>query len=731
MLVHYKISKFSLVFMAFLIISYCFLASTAFCIPINYQGELLDSNEKPIDGTIDMVFTIYPDKEGENAIWAETHFGVDVQKGYFYVILGLKNDFQAILDQNELYLEITIGDEKLNSRRLITGILFAEKARIADTVKDGAITSAKIADQSITGNDIARYSIQSDQLAAGSVTGEKILNNTITAAKIQDGPGSGLSADLLDGKDSDVFATHDDIQQLSKGSIIELIAGETFNGKSKPVPVYIRKDGLVQEQSSGNGKADIYGVYTIAQIFKTDLSIKQINSISLFFEKSGEPDGQMNLSIQAIHDNDFSQTYDIHTRSIEASSITNGWNLFSFSEPLKVSPDTSYAILLNLPDGNKNQCIKWQYSESDVYSKGNAVFSSNFGQTWIHQSSYDCMFCIYSTSRVYAADATDMNKVNIIGFAVSNAHSGEMVSVQTDGIINGFQNLQSGEFYYLLNNSGTIGITSGSYKKCVGIALNESHLKILEDKDISVLVNYPCQTGMEGQMRYNSNTKVMEYCDGEEWRMLAKRIASSCKEILEFGYGVEDGTYEIDLDGFGGYPPFDVYCDMTTDGGGWTLIALNDQTTTFSNFNKSWNEYKNGFGDLSNKKLGWLGNDRIHALTKNGRTTLQVRNDVRSHTYLSWIVESEANKYKMAFGDSPGADDGGRLFNTHYGMNFSTYDRDNDSSSSSNCASQYQAGWWFKGCYSMTISGNDANHVYWRDSNGNLYYVSWIQMWIR
>ena len=111
----------------------------------------------------------------------------------------------------------------------------------------------------------------------------------------------------------------------------------------------------------------------------------------------------------------------------------------------------------------------------------------------------------------------------------------------------------------------------------------------------------------------------------------------------------KDGVYSIDPDGGGS---FNVSCDMTTDGGGWTVFQRRQDGSV--EFYRGWTDYKNGFGNMSGEF--WLGLENIKRLTKNKNKdkNQELRVDLedfegekRYAKYETFKVQSENYKFKL------------------------------------------------------------------------------------
>lgn len=126
-----------------------------------------------------------------------------------------------------------------------------------------------------------------------------------------------------------------------------------------------------------------------------------------------------------------------------------------------------------------------------------------------------------------------------------------------------------GEFDGEYRFNGTLTINSSSNKPALNL---DSDVKIGKSST-------NCNSSNKGLLRYNksSSVNVLEYCNGLSWEKTESPYYKSCKEILKHNSSANSGRYTIDPDGLGGTPALDVYCDMKTDGGGWTQIAfIND-----------------------------------------------------------------------------------------------------------------------------------------------------------
>ena len=178
-----------------------------------------------------------------------------------------------------------------------------------------------------------------------------------------------------------------------------------------------------------------------------------------------------------------------------------------------------------------------------------------------------------------------------------------------------------------------------------------------------------------------------------------------------------NGIYTLTMNG---NKSVSAYCDQKTDGGGWTVIQRRMDGSV--NFYRRWQEYKEGFGQLHREF--WFGNENIHLLTAQAASSgseamvqLKVRgygNTVYTDRYKFIQVDSEQKSYLLHVKKSSG--NFGPSYFTSYnnGMKFSTSDRDNDRSSSYNCARDTQyTGWWING------SGNSCTSSGYRYTNLN------------
>ncbi|XP_070684294.1 fibrinogen gamma chain-like [Pempheris klunzingeri] len=199
---------------------------------------------------------------------------------------------------------------------------------------------------------------------------------------------------------------------------------------------------------------------------------------------------------------------------------------------------------------------------------------------------------------------------------------------------------------------------------------------------------------------------------------------------------------------------FLVYCEIDSSGRGFTVIQRRRDGSV--DFNKDWNQYKNGFGDLSPKTNTefWLGNEKIHLLTAGTTIPLVLRIDLvdwdgnkKYADYVMFRVGPEIDKYRLTYGYYFGGDAGDafdgfdfgddpsdKFYSFHNGMQFSTFDMDNDKYDG-NCALQDGSGWWMNRCHAAHLNGKyyqggrysakDSGESY---DNG-IIWVTWHDRW--
>ncbi|XP_059110442.1 tenascin isoform X2 [Peromyscus eremicus] len=177
----------------------------------------------------------------------------------------------------------------------------------------------------------------------------------------------------------------------------------------------------------------------------------------------------------------------------------------------------------------------------------------------------------------------------------------------------------------------------------------------------------------------------------------------------------------------------EVYCDMTSDGGGWIVFLRRKNGR--EDFYRNWKAYAAGFGDR--REEFWLGLDNLSKITAQGEYELRV--DLQDHgesafaVYDRFSVGDAKSRYKLKVEGYSGT--AGDSMNYHNGRSFSTYDKDTDSAIT-NCALSYKGAFWYKNCHRVNLMGRygDNNHsqgVNWFHWKGHEYSIQFAEMKLR
>ncbi|XP_053398072.1 ficolin-3-like [Mercenaria mercenaria] len=180
-------------------------------------------------------------------------------------------------------------------------------------------------------------------------------------------------------------------------------------------------------------------------------------------------------------------------------------------------------------------------------------------------------------------------------------------------------------------------------------------------------------------------------------------METDCRHNLESYPSAKSGLYKIAL--WKSKEVIPVFCDMDTDGGGWTVFQ--NRFDGSIDFYRKFSEYENGFGAPGGLKytqeIASQGATEIRLEMKknNGEEGYETYKLLDGTDYTLSINESSARR-------SAGISERESFSMTVWsgiGYPFSTYDRDKDYDGSKNLAIERHGAWWYASGTEVNLNG--------------------------
>jgi len=565
------LKKLGYIFFVFIIAG---LQSKLFAVPItfNYQGHLATSQGIPLnDVSVNLTFKLYESSTSNKALWCEMHNGVIVSKGIINILLGEITPLTStVLSKAQLFLGLSVNDDpEMQPRQQLSSVIFSIRAAEAESVVDNAITTEKIADGAITASKIKKGAIQ-----------------------ILDPDGN--------------------FQVEGMTNIRELPPNFSPDPKKKYDQIFAKAGGIDFSSDS----TLINGIVLYWKLDKTDDS-QIIDSVEL---DHGIPvnhplvvDGQLGFGYARFLDASKKQ----YLKKQFDTKLNFGSSSFSISFWMKAKAPNDWSVIISKANnwGTAIDDYGWLFANSDEASttlefrinpcgtkeRGHKIVRAEnvFDNHWHHVVGIrnNTNIALYIDGQLAGTQSEITQSVDIDApFEIGALSSGYYYSGYIDDIAVWNRTLTDNEIKELYNDPKAIPTFDGGvyYMRSDGVEvslqgkwkMNENDILYNEGNvhvkgGIKIGNASDCVPVFEGMMRYNSKSKIMEFCNGTEWRptfapindgQSPDRAGKTCKTLLDKGHSKGDGVYWINPDGYGSEGAFQVFCDMSTDGGGWTRI---------------------------------------------------------------------------------------------------------------------------------------------------------------
>ena len=98
---------------------------------------------------------------------------------------------------------------------------------------------------------------------------------------------------------------------------------------------------------------------------------------------------------------------------------------------------------------------------------------------------------------------------------------------------------------------------------------------------------------------------------------------------------------------------FNIFCPASQKhNGSLAWLIIQDRQSNNVSFNRTWAEYRQGFGNVLSQADFWIGNENLYWLTNHYPCRLQIEltdwyNETRRATYETFLISHENDNYRM------------------------------------------------------------------------------------